>query len=229
MPRLDENGGYGHETSETLRLHTWSVSCATGNVCCAKKSAPQLLPLPTCSITSILAGLVRDEADDAVAGMLADLDLAAVHRDITELREVEAAATRLRSGSFGVCISCGAGVPKLRAAGGAARGEPLRDVRSAAGKNSTCSTSPQTVAAACPQRRHRGGVRGNRRSARNQEQTRCACARIAMPRARSAMERSGSHNPRAGGRGAVAGESERDRAEQLRRSCASYSRVRRHQ
>ena len=57
-----------------------------------------------------LAGLVRDEADDAVAGMLADLDLAAVHRDVAELREVEAAATRLRSGSFGVCISCGADI-----------------------------------------------------------------------------------------------------------------------
>jgi len=63
-----------------------------------------------------LAGLVHDEADDAVAGMLADLDLAAVHRDIGELREVEAAAARLGSGSYGVCASCGAEIPYARLA-----------------------------------------------------------------------------------------------------------------
>lgn len=54
-----------------------------------------------------LAGLVHDEADDAVAGMLADLDLAAVHRDVLELREVQAAMTRLQAGNYGVCMKCG--------------------------------------------------------------------------------------------------------------------------
>lgn len=63
-----------------------------------------------------LAGLVRDEADDAVASMLADLDLAAVQRDVGELREVDAAAARLRAGSYGVCASCGAEIPYSRLA-----------------------------------------------------------------------------------------------------------------
>jgi DnaK suppressor protein len=63
-----------------------------------------------------LSGLVHDEADDAVAGMLADLDLAAVHRDVGELREVEAAVGRLAADSYGVCASCGTDIPYARLA-----------------------------------------------------------------------------------------------------------------
>jgi RNA polymerase-binding protein DksA len=54
-----------------------------------------------------LAGLVHDEADDAVASMLADLDLAAIHRDVQELREVQSATTRLQTRNYGVCMKCG--------------------------------------------------------------------------------------------------------------------------
>jgi RNA polymerase-binding transcription factor DksA len=54
-----------------------------------------------------LAGLVRDEGDDAVASVLADLDLAAIHRDVQELREVQSALTRLQTGHYGVCMTCG--------------------------------------------------------------------------------------------------------------------------
>jgi RNA polymerase-binding protein DksA len=63
-----------------------------------------------------LAGLVRDEADDAVAGMLADLDLAAVHRDVQELREVQSAITRLQTNNFGVCMKCGVDIAYERLA-----------------------------------------------------------------------------------------------------------------
>ena len=63
-----------------------------------------------------LAGLVHDEADDAVAGMLADLDLAAVHRDVQELREVQAAHRRLESHGYGACMKCGVDVPYERLA-----------------------------------------------------------------------------------------------------------------
>ncbi len=63
-----------------------------------------------------LAGLVRDEADDAMAGMLADLDLAAVHRDVQELREVQAARTRLQARNYGACMKCGVDIPYERLA-----------------------------------------------------------------------------------------------------------------
>jgi DnaK suppressor protein len=63
-----------------------------------------------------LAGLVRDEGDDAAASMLADLDLAAVHRDVEELREVEAAQVRLKAGTYGVCMKCGVDIPYARLA-----------------------------------------------------------------------------------------------------------------
>lgn len=63
-----------------------------------------------------LAGLVRDEADDAVAGMLADLDLAAIHRDVQELREVQAGLARMAAHAYGACTGCGADIPYVRLA-----------------------------------------------------------------------------------------------------------------
>ena len=63
-----------------------------------------------------LAGLVHDEADDAVASMLEDLDLAAIHRDVQELREVEAAMTRLQARDYGVCMKCGVDIAYERLA-----------------------------------------------------------------------------------------------------------------
>jgi RNA polymerase-binding protein DksA len=63
-----------------------------------------------------LAGLVRDEGDDAVASVLADLDLAAIHRDVQELREVQSALTRLQTGHYGVCMACGVDIAYERLA-----------------------------------------------------------------------------------------------------------------
>ncbi|HSQ03838.1 MAG TPA: TraR/DksA family transcriptional regulator, partial [Burkholderiales bacterium] len=54
-----------------------------------------------------LAGPVGDAGDESVAHMITDLDLAAATRDVTELREVEQALTRLADGEYGICVHCG--------------------------------------------------------------------------------------------------------------------------
>ena len=54
-----------------------------------------------------VAGPVTDTGDEAVADLLSDLDTAEVSRDLTELRELEAARERLAAGTYGVCVSCG--------------------------------------------------------------------------------------------------------------------------
>jgi RNA polymerase-binding transcription factor DksA len=54
-----------------------------------------------------VAGPVTDTGDEAVADLLSDLDTAEVSRDLTELRELEAARTRLAAGTYGKCESCG--------------------------------------------------------------------------------------------------------------------------
>jgi DnaK suppressor protein len=63
-----------------------------------------------------LAGLVHDDADEAAASMLEDLDLAAIHRDVQELSEVEAAMTRLQGRNYGVCMKCGVDIAYERLA-----------------------------------------------------------------------------------------------------------------
>lgn len=63
-----------------------------------------------------LAGQVHDRGDEAVADLLVDVEIATVSRQIHELRAIEAAQQRLRTGSYGVCDSCGTeiGVERLR-------------------------------------------------------------------------------------------------------------------
>lgn len=61
-----------------------------------------------------LAGLVSDTGDESVANLLADVEFAAIDRDVNELREVEAALARLSQDDFGVCIDCGEPVGLLR-------------------------------------------------------------------------------------------------------------------
>lgn len=61
-----------------------------------------------------LAGRVTDLGDESVADMLADLDAAMVHRQIIEMREIEAALKRLAAANFGVCVDCGADIPLAR-------------------------------------------------------------------------------------------------------------------
>ena len=58
-----------------------------------------------------LADKVGDAGDHSVAYLVADLDAAAVDRDIRELRSVEAARERLKEGTYGVCPDCGKAIP----------------------------------------------------------------------------------------------------------------------
>lgn len=55
-----------------------------------------------------LSGEVGDAGDESVAHMITDLDLASANRDVSELRDVEAALQRIREGTYGTCIQCGA-------------------------------------------------------------------------------------------------------------------------
>jgi RNA polymerase-binding protein DksA len=62
-------------------------------------------------------GLVNhlEEIDDAaVADLESALDVAALERDVRELRSVEAAAVRLHTPDYGVCEDCSAEIPYAR-------------------------------------------------------------------------------------------------------------------
>jgi RNA polymerase-binding protein DksA len=54
-----------------------------------------------------LAGRVTDSGDQAVADMLADLDAEIIDRQVKELRDIDAAKERLRTGRYGDCTDCG--------------------------------------------------------------------------------------------------------------------------
>jgi RNA polymerase-binding protein DksA len=64
-----------------------------------------------------LAGAAPDAGDMSVATLIADLDHADVGRDVAELRDLEAARTRLTDGSYGICADCGGdiGYERLKA------------------------------------------------------------------------------------------------------------------
>lgn len=53
-----------------------------------------------------LAG-IPDVGDASVADLLIDLDNALIHRDVEEIREIEAALERMSRGDYGNCIDCG--------------------------------------------------------------------------------------------------------------------------
>jgi RNA polymerase-binding protein DksA len=63
-----------------------------------------------------VAGVTGDAGDESVAALIADLDHADVGRDLSELRALEAARTRLVDGSYGICANCGGeiGFERLR-------------------------------------------------------------------------------------------------------------------
>lgn len=53
-----------------------------------------------------LAGRVHDSAEESVADLLVDLDLAVIDLQIIELGNVEAALARIREGGYGLCEVC---------------------------------------------------------------------------------------------------------------------------
>ena len=58
-----------------------------------------------------VAGMVTDVGDESVANLIADLDAAAIDRDVLELRAIEAARRRLQQGTYGVCRDCSNAIP----------------------------------------------------------------------------------------------------------------------
>ena len=54
-----------------------------------------------------LAGQVRDLEEESVANFLVDLDLAIIDMHINEVRDIEAALLRIKTGAYGICINCG--------------------------------------------------------------------------------------------------------------------------
>lgn len=64
-----------------------------------------------------LAGTAPDAGDESVAALIADLGHADMGRDLNELRELEAARSRLAEGRYGTCDDCGGeiGYERLKA------------------------------------------------------------------------------------------------------------------
>lgn len=58
-----------------------------------------------------LAGRVHDPADESVADLLVDLNLAIIDRHLAALREVEAALRQISRGVYGTCEDCGMTIP----------------------------------------------------------------------------------------------------------------------
>lgn len=69
------------------------------------------------------AGIAPDTGDESVATLIADLEQADVTRDLEELRAIDAAWQRIKDGTYGVCVDCGAdvGYERLKANPAAAR------------------------------------------------------------------------------------------------------------
>jgi RNA polymerase-binding protein DksA len=58
-----------------------------------------------------------DSGDESLATSLADFNLTMMDRQITELRDIEAAFARVKAGEYGVCVDCGQDIefPRLKA------------------------------------------------------------------------------------------------------------------
>lgn len=54
-----------------------------------------------------LAGRVHDRGEESVADLLASTSLALIDREVSELRDMEAALKRIRTGTYGECDVCG--------------------------------------------------------------------------------------------------------------------------
>ena len=75
-----------------------------------------------------LAGETHDAGDESTADVLVDLNLADIHRDIGEMRDIQGALQRIADGSYGTCADCGdeIAIGRLRANPAAARCEPCQ-------------------------------------------------------------------------------------------------------
>ena len=76
-----------------------------------------------------LAGQVRDLEEASVADLLVDLDMSLMDMQIDELRDIDGALIRMRTGSYGECIDCGdeVGLKRLHAWPTAKRCRPCQE------------------------------------------------------------------------------------------------------
>jgi len=77
-----------------------------------------------------LASEVPDPGDASFANLEVDLENAAVGRDLTELRAIEVARSRMENGSYGECMDCGFPIPyeRLEAQPTAERCAPCQEI-----------------------------------------------------------------------------------------------------
>jgi len=61
-----------------------------------------------------LAGQVHNSDEEALAGVLVDVNLAEIARETQEVRDIDAALARIRSGSYGVCLQCAEPIDRMR-------------------------------------------------------------------------------------------------------------------
>lgn len=61
-----------------------------------------------------LASEAPDPGDSSFANLSVDLGNAAVTRDLTELRSIEAAKKRIENGTYGDCVTCETEIPYAR-------------------------------------------------------------------------------------------------------------------
>ncbi len=52
-----------------------------------------------------------DDADASTARALVDVNLAMADRDVQEIRDIEAARSRIEEGTYGICAECGTRIP----------------------------------------------------------------------------------------------------------------------
>jgi RNA polymerase-binding protein DksA len=62
----------------------------------------------------ILGRASGDSSDEALAVTLGDLSAARLDHEIRQLRDLDAAATRMDGKDFGLCSDCGAAIPAAR-------------------------------------------------------------------------------------------------------------------
>ena len=54
-----------------------------------------------------LAGRVHDPQEESVADLLFDINLADISRNVREVRDIEKALIRIRTGTYGICMDTG--------------------------------------------------------------------------------------------------------------------------
>lgn len=76
-----------------------------------------------------LAGQVRDLEDASVADLVVDTGLSLIEKHINEIRDIDAALLRMRTGRYGICVECGETVSpeRLQAFPSASRCRPCQE------------------------------------------------------------------------------------------------------